>query len=321
MENFMTFFLFIIGIFMVMKGGDWFVESAVWVGKITGIPNVIIGATIVSTATTLPELLVSIEASRQQFYDVAIGNAIGSIICNLGLILGIMAIISPPQKIKKDFFKKTIFMIFSLILLLFFFTDLSISKIEGAILLMGYIIYILLIVRETFKEYKKDVPPSSNKGITSKKFITRNLSRFVIGAIFIIIGARLLVDHGVGIANLLGVPQRIISLTLLAVGTSLPELVTGITAIIKKEYGLSIGNILGANTLNALLVIGLSSQVSFGSIFTLPQTLFFDLPVALLLSTILFAGGVFFKKINRTIGIILLLIYGCYIFTMTTFLI
>ncbi|MBM7616097.1 calcium/sodium antiporter [Alkaliphilus hydrothermalis] len=329
MENVIIFILFAIGMFMVIKGGDWFVESSVWMGKVTGIPNVIIGATIVSTATTLPELLVSTMASSQGYYDVAIGNAVGSMVCNIGLILGLLAILSPAQSIQKSFFTRGCFMLTTVALLLAFALDLTITKLEGALLLIGYVVFLAVNLWEAKKSYKKPSSDPNNDALSSKPFVKRNVLLFIFGAAFIIIGARLLVDNGVALAELLGVPQQIVSLTLLALGTSLPELVTGVTTLLKKEYGLSVGNILGANILNGLLVIGLSSQftqsglmisiqtatTSFGT-FNIPQTVRFDLPIVLALSAVLLLGGLFFKKINKVIGGALFLIYIGYILTM-----
>jgi len=328
MGNSLILVLFVLGLLMIIKGGDMFVDAAIWLAKVTGVPNVFIGSTIVSVATTLPELFVSSIATYQEHYDVALGNVVGSVVCNIGLILGLTALIAPIDVRGANFKKRGLFMIVSAFVLIYLLRDTIITSGEGLILLVAFIGYIVFSVSEFKKSGKKQV----NQGIENNPslfIITNNMAKFSLGAILITLGAKLLVDNGVALAEIAGVPEQIVSLTLIALGTSLPELTTAITSIVKKEAGISIGNILGANILNMLMVVGVSAQIAkkgiivsyqnimLGSnIFNIPQTLYFDLPVAVLLMLILVVGGILFKKINRLVGFSMLTIYIVYLSTL-----
>ncbi|ABR48469.1 Na+/Ca+ antiporter, CaCA family [Alkaliphilus metalliredigens QYMF] len=326
MGSWSVFFLFCMGLIMIIKGGDWFVESAVWVAKVTGVPNVLIGATIVSIATTLPELLVSVIATQQHYYDVAIGNVIGSMICNVGLILGLTTLFSPIKLNRSGFAIRGFFMLGSTALMLFFLRDRMISPREGTWFIVLFTIYILINLQE-FNKNQKRVPHVLNQeqdvpqGSASKKIIM-----FIVGAVFIALGARLLVNNGVIIANILGVPEQVVSLTLIALGTSLPELTTAISSVVKGHQGISVGNILGANILDIVMVLGLSSKIGSqgivisyqnvmlgATIYNIPQTLYLDLPVTLLMMGVLVFGGLLTGKINRVIGFLIFSIYGIYL--------
>lgn len=325
MEIIVVFLLFILSLLIIVKGGDWFVDSAILVAKITGIPNILIGATIVSVATTLPELLVSTIATYNEYYDMAVGNVVGSVICNIGLILGIVAILSPIKIDIKSFLIKGSFMVASGIILIFLLRDTIITGREGSLLLFLFIIYILLNVLE-LKFKPEDNSLDYNSKINNKKEIFNIIIKFVAGAILIILGAKLMVDNGVKIAKFLRVPDQFISLTLISVGTSLPELITAISSLLKGQHDIAVGNILGANILDMLIVLGICSKIGekgvvisyqnimFGAkIYNIPQTLYLDLPVALLIMLILVVGGVATKKVGRFLGISLLAVYITYL--------
>ncbi|MCD5414544.1 MAG: calcium/sodium antiporter [Clostridiales bacterium] len=319
-----SFVLFVLGLIIIIKGGDWFVEAAVWIAKVTGIPTILIGATIVSIATTLPELLVSAIATRQQLYGVAVGNVVGSLICNIGLAMGLTAFFAPVA-IKKDSFTiKSLFMLFAAGAVFVMARDLIVSKQEGIVLLLLFLVYIVMNIWE----FKKG--DSENKDNSKVKYDKSNaktyIFKFIVGAVFITVGARLLVTHGVAIAGYLGIPDQVVSLTMIAIGTSLPEITTAITSVIKKHQGISVGNILGANILNILMVLGVSTatssegliiniqRIAFGNlVYSIPQTLYLDLPVALTMMLVLVVGGLIFGKISRTIGFVLFLIYVLYL--------
>lgn len=325
MNTFIVFFMFAVSLVVIIKGGDWFVESAVWVAKATGIPNVLIGATIVSVATTLPELLVSSIATYNEYYDIAIGNVVGSTICNIGFILGLVAVLAPIKIERKGFFIKGSFMLFSAIVLLFLLKDTIITRKEGSILLILFAIYVIFNIIELKIE-------SKNQSITNEATITKKdeafkiIIKFIGGAILIVIGAKILVESGSEIARFLKIPEQVISLTLIAIGTSLPELITAISSMLKGEQGISIGNILGANILNMLMVLGVSSKIGSKGIVTsyqnimlgtkiynIPQTLYLDMPMSLLVMLILIVGGLFSKKIGRVLGVSLVASYIMYL--------
>ena len=325
MDNIVVFMMFLLGLIIIIKGGDLFVEAAIWIAIVTGIPTIIIGATLVSLATTLPEFFVSTIASSKGHAEMAIGNAIGSTICNMGLILGTCAIISPVAIRRKFFSFKGMLMVASLVTFYYFASDFIVDKFEGYMLLMILIVYIILNISE-LKSTTTTIDHSKEKATAS--LVLKNLVKFTMGAGMIILGARLLVDNGVSIANIFNVPEQIISLTLISLGTSLPELITSITAVVKGHMGISVGNIIGANILNLTMVLGSSSLLSDKGLMisvrdlyifdhvlvNVPQTLVLDIPVSLLMMLILVLCGSYKRIIDRAHGFLLLSIYASYLF-------
>lgn len=295
--------LLVLGLAFIIKGGDWFVDSAIWMAKITKIPPFIIGATIVSLATTVPEVLVSVIATAQGSTDLALGNAIGSIIANIGLIMGISLFVAPPKQVSKDFVTKGLYMVGSAIILIVLSLDGLLSKGQSIILwvLLGgfFVLNILSGKKEIIED--EDLP--------KKNYILL----FILGAISVVIGARLLVDNGVAIARALDISEAIIGLTIVAVGTSLPELVTTITALIKKNSNLSLGNIIGANVMNILLVIPASTLVSEAGLVMRRQTVVQDIPFSLLFMLIAMIPPMIFKRFFKWQGILLLVTYALYL--------
>ncbi len=311
METGLTFLFFVIGLFIIVKGGDLFIDGAVWVAYKTGIPPAIVGATIVSVATTLPEFFVSTVASNEGYSEMALGNSIGSTICNIAFVLGICALIKP-IKVENKFFGIKGFMMIAYLLVFFFFSlDGIVTHKEGIILVFLFLVFILLNILEFREE-----GINGNKRIkkpSNKKENIINLTKFIVGAWFIVIGAHMLVDTGVKIAYIFGIPKQVVSLTLLAIGTSLPELVTSISAIIKNEESISVGNILGANILNLTTVLGFSSLVSDNGLLVQRQTIILDLPMSLLVMLIFVFKGIFKREIDRRLGGLLLVIYLIYL--------
>lgn len=314
--------LLLVGFVLTIKGGDWFVDAAIWVAEITNIPKILIGATIVALCTTLPELLVSTFAVASGTPDMAIGNALGSIICNTSLILGISITFLPTKVSRRTFWVKCAFLLGSIALLAVFAVNRTISWIEGSILIVVMIGYFVVNVRSAMNARAgKEIHETVD---TTKRTVTINLLKFLVGIILIIIGAKLLVNNGIIIASALGVSDQIIGLTVVALGTSLPELITTVSAIMKKEFSLSIGNILGANILNILLIISTCSiMTSDGLEITLqkvplfknliPQALYLDLPVVLGVSLLVIVPALITGKFQRWQGITLLVSYVLYI--------
>lgn len=312
MGTIIVFIVFFIGLFTIVKGGDLFVDSAIWIAKKTGVSSMIIGATIVSIATTLPEFFVSTVASNEGHPDMALGNAIGSTICNTAFVIGLCSCIKP-IKIKKGFFNVKGFMMISYLIIFYIFArdGIVIFK-EGVVLLLLLLFFIITNILE-FKVGDENTEKVKKEPINSKKDIILNIIKFILGAWFIVIGAHMLVDSGIKIAKIFEIPQQVVSLTLLAVGTSLPELVTSVIAIIKNEENISVGNIIGANILNLTIVLGSSALVSDNGLFISDQTLYLDIPIALLVMTIfVFSGGIK-KEIDRKSGLLLLTIYIIYL--------
>lgn len=296
--------LLVLGLGFIIKGGDWFVDSAIWMAKITKIPPFIIGATIVSLATTVPEVLVSVIATMQGSTDLALGNAIGSIIANIGLIMGISLFVAPPKSVSKDYIIKGLYMVASAFVLIGLSLDGLLSKPQSIILWVLLIGFFVLNITSS----KKD-GTIEEEVVFDKKYILL----FVLGAISVVIGARLLVDNGVAIARALNISEAIIGLTIVAIGTSLPELVTTITALIKKNSNLSLGNIVGANIMNILLVIPSATLVSTSGLVMRMQTVVQDIPFSILFMSIAMIPPLIFKRFFKWQGLLMLITYVVYL--------
>lgn len=309
-----TIGLFLIGFILITKGADIFIDSTISVGKKTNIPEIVLGATIVSLATTFPELTVSVCASIKGHTTMSLGNAVGSIICNTGLALGLVAIIRPFKVDKKAFNSKATLLIISIIILIVLGLDKVIDR-KDAMALMGMLIIYMI---NNYKSIPKTKMRSVSDTSTRKEIKSINILKigflFIAGIIMMIIGSRLLVDNGIIIAKYIGVPQGVISLTVIALGTSLPELVSCLTAIKKKHNAISVGNILGANVLNIVSVISISSFINDTPI--LKQTSIIDFPFMIVLVLILTVPTIIKEKIYRLQGVLMLLTYLLYLFVL-----
>ncbi|WP_304970213.1 calcium/sodium antiporter, partial [Romboutsia ilealis] len=256
---------------------------------------------------------VSLFASLDGHTTMSLGNAVGSIICNTGLVLGLVAFISPFSVDKKMFFSKSVLLLICVILLLLLGIDKSITQTDSIVLLAMLAIYM-------YSNYRSVVEKGSKSRVnnTSKVKGNNNLGEwiriallFALGLIMMILGSRLLVDNGVIIAEWIGVPQGVISLTVIALGTSLPELVSSLTAIKKNHHAISVGNILGANILNIVSVIGISSIPN--DIPILSQNMSIDFPFMIVLLLILILPTIKKNKLYRFQGLIMLIVYLIYI--------
>lgn len=312
MEFLLVLVIFIIGLVMIVKGGDLFVDASIRIAERTGISSGIIGATIVSVATTLPEFFVSTVASNEGFSEMAVGNALGSYICNIAFIIGICSLIKP-IKINSAFFGiKGVMMIAYLCVFFVVSKDGIIIFREGQLLILLILLFITINIFEHKREGEKDKIPK--KGPIKGKDLLLNGAKFIVGGFLIVYGAHLLVDSGVKIANVLRIPKQVVSLTLLAVGTSIPELVTSLTATFKNQQNISVGNILGANIIDISVIMGASALVSDQGLMISRQTLFLDIPMAMLVALIFVLTGLFKERIGRFTGLILLGSYIMYLF-------
>ncbi len=304
-----SFILFVIGIILVAKGGDWFVDAASFIAKAAKIPTFIIGATIVSFATTLPEQIVSIMASLEGKNDMAVGNAIGSVTANTGLIMALAFLFMFVSAPRIKFVKQYIFLISSAIIL-------WIGSLTGQVQLWTCIVLIILFFLFIFSnvvDAKKERIETVAVEVTRKE-VVKNICLFVVGAAAIVLGSNLLINGGSAIAEAIGVPERVIAITMVAIGTSLPELVTTITAIRKKESHMSIGNIIGANIIDISLILPLCSFVSSGTFAVSKQCLAIDFPACIII-TLLAIIPIFIKERAYKIqGVIMLLAYAAYLF-------
>ncbi|MCC7576890.1 MAG: calcium/sodium antiporter [Methanomethylovorans sp.] len=302
-----TVLLFIISLLMITKGADWFVESSVSISEKSGIPKVIVGATIVSFATTSPEFAVSATAAFLGHTDMTVGNAVGSVICNTGLILGFVLSIKAASVDVESFIRKGFFMALSGITLILVSLDQHISKTDGIILLIifvGFLYYNYKLQRAIF-----DGPEKVEK--VPLKEMHRDIAYFLIGAILVVIGSRIMVNSGIELARIVGIPEMIISLTLVAFGTSLPEFITAISSTMKGHQDLSIGNIIGANTMDITLILGVCAQIT--SLEILNQSISYDFPAMLVFIFLLLIFGVTKKRLERWEGASMVLLYGLYV--------
>lgn len=307
----MPYILFVLGLIFIIKGGDYFVDSATWVAKVTRLPEVLIGATIVSVATTFPETMVSVLSVMEKQPAMALGNAVGSTICNTGLILGLYNIIKPTKITSRVFPIKGLMLLAYLLIFWVLSTRGVIGGFASYILLSMVLVYILMNI--AMAVYKKSrLSRDSIPVRVEPKQAMYQVLMFVIGITLIIFGSNLLVTHGVVLAKMWGVPSSVISLTLIAVGTSLPELVTAVTALLKGHAALSIGNIIGANILNISMVLGISSRIMPLEISK--QALYLDIPASIAINALLILPSIITKRISRVQGIILFALYAFYVF-------
>jgi len=306
--------LFILGIILIVKGGDWFVDSSVELAKIFKIPPMIIGATVVSIATTLPEATVSSLASFKGVSTMAVGNAVGSMICNIGLLGGIIILFSGINVKKKSIIPKAIILASYTMLLIIFGLDSKIIFIEGMLLLSLFVSYLLYNARTV----KKAKPSNEffDDDVNDDYSLGKVMFFFAIGIVGILIGSRLLINNGVLIASAIGVSEAIISLSFIALGTSLPELVTVITSLKKGNTDIGIGNIIGANIFNVSLVIGASSVI--GDLEIIPNNINLDFPIVVILTGILLVPLVLTGKSTKFQGIALIATYAVYMFLLWT---
>ena len=320
MSIWLVVLLFALGIVLIVKGGDFFVDASIWMAEVSGLPHFLIGATVVSIATTLPELIVSLMAANQGKVDMAAGNAIGSVTANVAMILGI-SIVCIPAITKRGIMAVRMILMVAAISLLWFYSrggELSIGA--SFLLILMFVIFMTENIRSGARTKKQK--SNEKKHIRpNKKEIMVNAAKFIFGAAGIVWGADLLVDNGSLIANAIGaaadvdplVMEGIVSVTIIAIGTSLPELVTTITAIRKKQSALSIGNIIGANVIDLTIILPLCAVIS-GKPLPVSRTMItLDMPMCFLACLIVVIPALITEKINRWQGVTLLTLYVGYL--------
>jgi cation:H+ antiporter len=303
-----TLLLFLFSLVLITKGADWFIEAAVAISTKSGLPKIIIGATIVSFATTAPEFTVSAMAAYLGHTDLTIGNAVGSAICNIGLALGVVIAVKAIPVDGNSFLHKGAIMLIAALTLIALTLDRTLSSFDGIILLIifvGFLYYNYRLQSAIFNGNEKKRDKLSLSEMRSDIFY------FLLGATLVVIGSRILVDTGTEIARWFGIPEMIIGLTLVALGTSLPELITAISATLKGHQDLSIGNILGANTMDIALILGFSSQIR--EIPILDQSLMYDFPFMIVIMLLLIIFGITKKRLDRWEGVVIMLVYFGYI--------
>ncbi len=305
--------LFIVGLVCLIKGGDWFVDGSTGIARKFHLPELLIGATVVSIGTTLPEVMVSTTSALTGHSEIAYGNAIGSIICNTALIAAITITVKPGPVDKKTLRTPVIFFFATAA----FYAGVAylngyFSRWVGVILLAVFVVYMVTTVLQM-----KNNPPEEEEGEEEKEnSFGKNIVLLIIGAALIAVGADLLVDNGTLIAQALGVPESVIALTFVALGTSLPELVTAITSLMKGHGALSLGNVIGANLFNLVLVNGVSVTLAP---FSVPQSsmlfghnasLVLEIPVMFTVMLLMTVPALIRGRLSRIQGIVLLLMYA-----------
>lgn len=306
--NLFLILLFLLSLAMISKGSDWFIGAAVAISNKTGIPKVIIGATIVSFATTAPEFAVSATAAYLGHTDVTIGNAVGSAICNIGLILGSIISIKAIQIDDDSFLLKSGIMLFSGIILILVSRDGNVNRLDGLLLLLVFFAFLFHASRTQYKLFENEEHGEKRPKIIEMK---RDIAFFLMGALLVVLGSRILVNSGIEIAEWIGVPEVIIALTMVAVGTSLPELITAIASLKKGHQDLSLGNILGANTMDIAMVLGASAQIRVLPVSE--QLTTYDFPFMLFIMLALICFGLTGKRLARWEGGFILGSYLAYI--------
>lgn len=254
--------LFAAGLVCIIKGGDLFVDAAGWIAEASGIPKFIIGATIVSFATTLPEMLVSVFAALEGNADIAVGNAVGSVTANTGLIMCLSLVCMTCLMERRQFGVKACLLLAAILSLFGFTRDGRLSVAEGLLVLVIFAGFLAESLISARREQGTERKAEGERPAVSGKTVAGNIVKFVLGAAGIVLGAQLLIDNGSAIASLLGVPDAIIAATMIAIGTSLPELVTSIVATKKGDSGLALGNAIGSNLFNILFILGMSAVIS-----------------------------------------------------------
>ena len=313
----LTVALFALGVLLIVKGGDWFVDAATWMAAASGLPQFLIGATVVSMATTLPEVIVSTMAAAGGSTDMAIGNAIGSVTANTGLIMAISLVFMPIAIRQSQFAVKGLLMVLSTLVLWLLCRDGVLRLSESLLVLALFALFLAENIRSA-KQLSAEEPAEASAAVDkSRKALFKNLALFILGAVCLVVGSNLLVDNGTILAQLLGVSERVIAVTMVAIGTSLPELVTAITSIVKKQSSMSVGNILGANIIDITVILPLCAFISGGDLAiaaqSVHQTVYLDMPVCVLVTAIAVIPTIIRKRFAKWQGIVPLALYIAYV--------
>lgn len=310
----LTVIWIILGFILLIKGADFLVDGASNIAKKFHIPEILIGLTIVSIGTSMPELFVSVTSSIQGRSDMAMGNVIGSNVCNLLLILGLSTVIKPVKFQKETrLIEIPLCLTLTIIFMLLCNTGEGISRLESIILIVLFSLFIIytIIMGKNADKFDKDAQSTRSED-TSNISMLKSIIYVILGVIALKFGGDLTVDNSVILANHFNISEQIISLTILAIGTSLPELVTSVTAAFKGNSDIAIGNIIGSNIFNMLLIIGVASVIN-----PITYNLKYNIDMAILIAgTILLALFPVIppkNEMNRGNGLVYLVFYAMYL--------
>lgn len=315
---FLVLLLFAVGLICIIKGGDLFVDAATWIAEASGIPKFIIGATVVSFATTMPEMLVSVFSALEGNADIAIGNAVGSVTANTGLIMCLSLICMECTMPRRQYAVKAVLLLAAIAVLFGFTRDGQLSIVESVCILVIFVCFIAESLVAARREQSLKAPEQDARPKTDGRTIALNIGKFVLGAAAIVLGAQLLIDNGTALAQMLGVPDAVIGATMIAIGTSLPELVTTITAIRKKQSSLSVGNIIGANIMDLTLIMPLCALILGKPLPVERQGLLLDIPACLVVSAAAIVPALVQGKFKRWVGFFIGALYIAYLVIMFT---
>lgn len=296
MNYILDIIIIIVCIFALWGGAVWVVESASRIAKKLGFSELVIGLTVVAIATSAPEFAVTVYAALTDQSAISVGNVVGSNIFNLGIILGIVALYSTLTTSRALLVRDALLLLFTGILLLIFFYDLKLAWFEGLILFSTLVIYIYILIRQK-QIIEEEIPEG--------EFSWIDVPKLIIGAIVIVVGAHFLVSSASNVARLFGVSEWIIGITIVAAGTSTPELATSVVAIIKGKHGISAGNLIGSDIFNLLGVLGLASMLKPLHIMQTEYTSLILLVVTLAIIMVMIRTG---WKISKIEGGILIAI-------------
>ena len=306
----MEFLGIIFGLILLIKGGEWLMKAAVSLSLSMRVPKIVIGMTVVSFATSAPELIVSLQSSLSGHSDLALGNVVGSNIANLAFVLAITILISPIT-ITQSFYKTDwpMMILATLLFIGFLNSDQGLEQWEGAclfILLIIFLVYLILFQKQAVY----DEAPEDDELLSLQKTI----SYFFLGAVGLWLGSETLVKGAIFLANSLGVSERIVSITVVSVGTSIPELSASIIAVINKEKAISIGNLIGSNIFNLMAVMGVTALVNpipVGDLNMLSNDIWWMLVISLMILPLVFLPRK--RQLGRLDGLILLTLYVCFL--------
>ena len=308
MGNVLIIVIFIFSLVLILKGGDLLVESSVWLANKTQIPSMVIGATVVAIATTFPEISVSLFSGLKGAESVAINTAIGSMICNIGMVLGISFLCMPAMVQKGTLVRKVIFFIFALVVLLVLGLDQKLTLVDAIILSIVFLIFIVNNLLEAKKspeglEFKLDYVPSWGKIIL----------QFLVSAFSIGYGANIIVSNVEMLSKVLGLSEGLIGLFIISIGTNIPELVTTMTSIKLKNTEIGIGNIFGSSIIDATLLIAITIFSSKNKAVDLPIVLLLLTIPTLIIATMVIVLPILKKgKSSRLQGVILIILFVIY---------
>ena len=309
--------LFAVGVLLLIKGGDWFVDSAVGIAKKFKVPEIIIGATVVSIGTTLPEVMVSVTAAVNHNGAIAYGNAIGSIICNTALIAALTIAIRPAPVDRKSVTTPVVFFFLSAaIYMVAAYIFGRFDRWLGIVMLVVFGAYMAMTI---YKGFKNPLQHDEAEEGESEGSLLKNVIVLIVSAALIAVGADMLEGSSVSLATMAGIPAEVVGVTVVALCTSLPELVTAVTALLKGHGALSLGNIIGANIFDLVLVSGAAVTISP---FAIPEgsTLFgyntsqiIEIPLMVGVMALMTLPAIFKGKLRRWQGVSLLTIYGAFV--------